>query len=133
MHKQLIFISRNRNEINTLIEFCTTHNIDLITHSFLTFEKVSFSIKESYVAIFFGSPIAVKFFFSQQHLAENCTIIGCIGELTAESLRAIGIEPTFVGHQDLLTDDEFEPDLFDVLSIDPGERLKEDGFISDDI
>ena len=35
--------------------------------------------------------------------------------------------------RDLLTDDEFEPDLFEVLSIDPGERLKEDGFISDDI
>tara|TARA_R100000951_G_C2603979_1_gene169051 strand:- start:215 stop:499 length:285 start_codon:yes stop_codon:yes gene_type:complete len=34
--------------------------------------------------------------------------------------------------QDLLTDDEFEPDLFDVLSIDPGERLKKDGFLSDD-
>ena len=100
MHKQQsLFISRNRNEINALIEFCANHNIDLITHSFLTFEEVSFSIKESYEAIFFGSPRAVKFFFSQQQLAENCTIIGCIGEMTAESLRAIGIEPTFIGQQ----------------------------------
>jgi len=100
MHnQQSIFISRNRNEINALIEFCTTHNIDLITHSFLTFEEVSFSIKESYEAIFFGSPRAVKFFFSQHQLAKNCTIIGCIGEMTAESLKAIGIEPTFVGQK----------------------------------
>jgi uroporphyrinogen-III synthase len=100
MHKQQsLFISRNRNEINVLIDFCANHNIDLITHSFLTFEKVSFSIKESYEAIFFGSPRAVKFFFSQQRVAENCTIIGCIGEMTAESLRVIGIEPTFIGQQ----------------------------------
>lgn len=99
MHKQSLFISRNHNEINRLIEFCSTHKIDLISHSFLSFEQVICSIKESYEAIFFGSPRAVKFFFSQQHLAENCTIIGCIGEVTAESLRAIGIEPTFVGHQ----------------------------------
>lgn len=100
MHKQQsLFISRNRNEISILIDFCSKKNIELIAHSFLRFEEIRFTISKPYEAIFFGSARAVKFFFSQQKLAENCTIIGCIGEMTAESLRVIGIEPTFVGQQ----------------------------------
>ena len=100
MHKkQSLFISRNRDEISILIDFCSKKNIELIAHSFLTFEEIPFTIREPYKAIFFGSPRAVKFFFSQHKLGENCTIIGCIGEMTAESLRIIGIDPTFVGQQ----------------------------------
>lgn len=35
--------------------------------------------------------------------------------------------------EDLEEDEEFEPDLFDIISLDPRERLEDDYFHSDDI
>jgi uroporphyrinogen-III synthase len=95
MKKQL-FISKNFNEIQDLNDFCTQKDIEVIAHSFLQFEAIPFQINESYEAIFFGSPRAVDFFLSQEIIPENC-IIGCIGEITANSLKAYGLESNFIG------------------------------------
>lgn len=35
--------------------------------------------------------------------------------------------------QELIHDDEFEPDLFDIINLDPSEKLEDDYFHSDDI
>lgn len=95
MKKQL-FISKNLNEIESLLNFCTQKHISVSAHSFLQFEAIPFQINESYEAIFFGSPRAVDFFLSQERIPENC-IIGCVGEITADSLKAYGLDSNFTG------------------------------------
>ena len=95
MKKQL-FISKNLNEIESLLNFCAQKDIEVIAHSFLQFEAIPFQINEPYEAIFFGSPRAVDFFLTQEIIPENC-IIGCIGEITANSVKAYGLESNFIG------------------------------------
>jgi len=93
--KQL-FISKNITEIKLLIDFCLVNKIELIAHSFLQFEALDFKIAKGYEAIFFGSPRAVYFYFQQEKLPEN-TLVGCVGDITAASLKEYGITPSFVG------------------------------------
>ena len=95
--KLKLFISKNVNEIEQLINFCQERDeIDLIAHSFLQFEAISFKIKSSYDAIFFGSPRAVDFFLEQEQL-DSSVFIGCVGEITAQSLQQKGYTPNFIG------------------------------------
>ncbi len=95
MKKQL-FISKNSNEIESLLNFCNTIDIQVVAHSFLQFEAIPFKIEEDYEAIFFGSPRAVDFFLSQEIIPAN-TILGCIGEITAQSLIKFGLKSDFTG------------------------------------
>ena len=95
MKKQL-FISKNFNEIQDLNDFCNKKAILIIAHSFLQFEAIPFKIEESYDAIFFGSPRAVDFFLSQEIIPAN-TILGCIGEITAQSLIKFGLKSDYTG------------------------------------
>ncbi len=95
MKKQL-FISKNSNELDSLINFCTNKDIEVIAHSFLQFEAIPFQVEEPYEAIFFSSPRAVDFFLSQEIIPAN-TILGCIGEITAQALKKFGVESNFIG------------------------------------
>ena len=95
MKKQL-FISKNSNEIESLLNFCNTIDIQVVAHSFLQFEAIPFKIEEDYEVIFFGSPRAVDFFLSQEIIPSN-SIIGCIGEITAQSLIKFGLKSDFTG------------------------------------
>ena len=91
-----LFISKNINEIEQLINFAKEKDIELIAHSFLQFEAIPFNIKSSYDAIFFGSPRAVDFFLEQEKL-DSSVFIGCVGEITAQSLQDKGYTPHFIG------------------------------------
>ena len=95
MKKQL-FISKNSNEIESLLNFCNTIDIQVVAHSFLQFEAIPFKIEEDYEVIFFGSPRAVDFFLSQEIIPSN-SIIGCIVEITAQSLIKSGLKSDFTG------------------------------------
>jgi hypothetical protein len=48
-----LFISKNINEIEQLINFAQEKEIELIAHSFLQFEAIPFKIESSYDALFF--------------------------------------------------------------------------------
>ena len=94
--KRPLFISKNVNEIEQLINFCQEREIELIAYSFLQFEAIPFKIQSYYDAIFFGSPRAVDFFLDQEKL-DSSVYIGCVGEITAQSLQEKGYTPNFVG------------------------------------
>lgn len=91
-----LFISKNVNEIEQLINFAQEKDIELLAHSFLQFEAIPFKIESSYDAIFFGSPRAVDFFLQQEKL-DSSVFIGCVGEITAQSLQDKGYTPHFIG------------------------------------
>ena len=94
--KRPLFISKNINEIEPLINFAQEKEIELIAHSFLQFEAIPFKIECSFEAIFFGSPRAVDFFLQQEKL-DSSVFIGCVGEITAQSLLEKGYTPNFIG------------------------------------
>jgi uroporphyrinogen-III synthase len=94
--KHQLFISKNRNEIEQLTNFAQEKEIELFAHSFLQFEAIPFKIESTYEAIFFGSPRAVDFFLSQEKL-DTQVFIGCVGEITAQSLQEKGYTPNFIG------------------------------------
>ena len=94
--KRQLFISKNINEIEQLINFAQEKNIELIAHSFLQFEAIPFKIKSSYNAIFFGSPRAVDFFLKQE-IVDPSVFIGCVGEITAQALIEKGYIPNYIG------------------------------------
>jgi len=94
--KTQLFISKQINEIDSLQNFCQKKEIELIAHSFLQFEPIPFSINFNYEAIFFGSPRAVDFFLLQEKLNPS-VFIGCVGEITAQSLLEKGYTPNFIG------------------------------------
>jgi uroporphyrinogen-III synthase len=94
--KHPLFISKNVNEIEQLINFAQEKEIELIAHSFLQFEAIPFKIKSSFEAIFFGSPRAVDFFLKQE-IVDPLVFIGCVGEITAQSLIEKGYTPNYIG------------------------------------
>ncbi len=91
-----LFISKQINELDKLYNLCQEKDIEVIAHSFLQFEEIPFKIKSSYDAIFFGSPRAVDFFLKQEKL-DSSVFIGCVGEITAQSLQEKGYTPNFIG------------------------------------
>jgi uroporphyrinogen-III synthase len=94
--KRPLFISKNKNEIEQLINFAQENEIELIAHSFLQFEAIPFKIESTYDAVFFGSPRAVDFFLKQEKL-HSSVYIGCVGEITAQSLQDKGYAAHFIG------------------------------------
>lgn len=96
MLNRTIFISKNKQEIEPFQVVFNHLNSTVIAHSFLQFEPIPFQLKDSYEAIFFGSPRAVDFFLSQETIPQG-TIIGCIGEITAEFLKKHRLEADFIG------------------------------------
>ena len=96
MLNRTIFISKNKQEIEPFQDNFDHLNTTVIAHSFLQFEPIPFQLKDSYEALFFGSPRAVDFFLSQETIPDG-TIIGCIGEITAEVLHKHNLEADFIG------------------------------------
>ena len=91
-----LFISKSITELDSLVLFCQNQNISLFAHSFLQFEALPFRVEQPFQAIFFGSPRAVDFFFEQDAITDEC-FIGCIGEITAQSIFKRGYQPKFIG------------------------------------
>lgn len=94
-NKQL-FISKSITELDSLVLYCQHQNISIFAHSFLQFEALPFRVEKPFQAIFFGSPRAVDFFFEHESIIDECDI-GCIGEITAQSILNRGYQPKFIG------------------------------------
>ena len=91
-----LFISKKEDDLKSQLSLFKAKSITVIANSFLQFEGIPFRINSNYQAIFFGSPRAVDFFLKQEKIPEN-TFIGCIGDVTAQSLLEKGIKVDFVG------------------------------------
>jgi uroporphyrinogen-III synthase len=91
-----LFISKSITEIDSLQKFCQEKEIELIAHSFLQFESIPFTVDFNYEAIFFGSPRAVDFFLKQE-IVDPSAFIGCVGEITAQSIIEKGYTPNYIG------------------------------------
>lgn len=92
-----IFISKPEHEVQELRDFCNSMHYELIAHSFLSFEQVTFSLpKSNFEVIFFGSKRAVQFFL-QQHSIPSKILIACVGETTANELLKNKYKADFIG------------------------------------
>jgi uroporphyrinogen-III synthase len=91
-----LFISKDLTELAHLPAFCAEHSIDLIAQSCIQFSAVPFVVKKPFEVVFFGSVRAASFFLSSYSLP-NVVEIACIGETTAEKLRALNLPVSFVG------------------------------------
>ncbi len=91
-----LFISKELTELAHLPAFCAEHSIDLIAQSCIQFSAVPFEVKKPFEVVFFGSVRAATFFLSSYSLPIGVEI-ACIGETTAEKLRALNLPVSFVG------------------------------------
>jgi uroporphyrinogen III methyltransferase/synthase len=90
-----IFISKNAEELPALSSFCEVQKISLHAHSLLRFEALEFTVKQPFDIVFFSSIRAAEFFLA--HTALDGALVACIGKTTAEKLRHMGINPSFIG------------------------------------
>jgi uroporphyrinogen-III synthase len=91
-----LFISKKEEDLKSQLSLFKAKSIEVIAHSFLQFEGIPYNVESTYQALFFGSPRAVNFFLRLEKIPEN-TFIGCIGDVTAQSLLEKGIKVDFVG------------------------------------
>lgn len=91
-----IFISKELTELAHLPAFCAEHSIELMAHSCITFSAVPFVLNEPYDVVFFGSVRAASFFLTNYSLPSEVEV-ACIGETTAEKLRALQLPVSFIG------------------------------------
>ena len=98
-----IFISKHKKEVGELADLLDGENIQLISHSFLSFNAVDFSITAPYQIIFFGSPRAVSHFFDSGSILSN-TKIACVGQGTANAVIEKGLTPNFIGEDSDIND-----------------------------
>lgn len=83
-----IFISRNQEDVILLQCFCDMQNLKLISQSLIEFNKTSFLIPKKWDVLFFPSPRAVEFFFSQFTFYDfSDKKIACAGKGTSLVLK----------------------------------------------
>lgn len=91
-----LFISKNADDLDKeLIDFCLEKAVEINAHSFLSFQKVPFTIPDCEV-VFFSSPRSVEFTIS--NIPSNCKI-ACTGKKTADVLQQNGFTPDFIATQ----------------------------------
>lgn len=91
-----LFISKDIKSIGQLSRYAAEHKIDLIAHSFLSFNAIPFNIEKEYDIIFFNSPRAVDYFLLQETILPG-TKIACIGTSTKLQLVNRGYKVDFTG------------------------------------
>ena len=94
--KKRIFISKNSDDCEPLVQYCNQNKLDLIAQSLIEFEAIPFKIESNFDIVFFSSIRSAQFYFKKS--AKKSTIIyACIGETTNSKLKKLGIECEFVG------------------------------------
>lgn len=91
-----IYISRAPEDVPGLLSFCEDRKIVLTAISLIRFEALPFIIKHSFDVVFFSSPRSVDYFLDH-HVLLSETQIACVGKGTAESIKARGLNPDFIG------------------------------------
>jgi hydroxymethylbilane synthase len=94
--KKTLFISKNKEDIPSLIQFCKEKKIDLIAKSLITFKKIE--SQEACVSenIFFGSKNAFDYYIQQFEIPKT-TKICCVGESTKKHIEKKNYKVDFYG------------------------------------
>ena len=91
-----ILITKAQEDQGVLADYCKTHNIEIVYHSFLSFSPIELKKFPTSEVLFFSSKRAVDYFLKQTKISENTTV-ACIGESTKTHLNSKGIPVDFVG------------------------------------
>lgn len=91
-----ILITKAQEDQGVLADYCKTHNIEIVYHSFLSFSPIELKKFPTSEVLFFSSKRAVDYFLQQSEISEN-TAVACIGESTKIHLNSKGILVDFVG------------------------------------
>ena len=91
-----ILITKAQEDQGVLADYCKTHNIEIVYHSFLSFSPIELKKFPTSEVLFFSSKRAVDYFLKQTKISEN-TAVACIGESTKIHLNSKGIPVDFVG------------------------------------
>lgn len=93
-----IFITKSPDEVGVLFDFLLENDQSLIAQSFLSFEKVNFTITKKFEIVFFNSPRSVQFFLESNELKDDI-LIACTGFKTAEIIASFGYPVHFIGNE----------------------------------
>ena len=93
-----ILITKSKDDKGALYDYCKTHNIEIVYHSFLTFSKVDLLEIPRTEVLFFSSKRAVDYFLEQASISPE-TQIACIGKATKNHLELLGYNVDYVGQQ----------------------------------
>lgn len=97
MSKKL-FISKPLEEVSELVDFCQLNGYELIAESFLSFKAIPFTTESPFDVVFFGSKRAVEFYLQNEKI-NDATLIACVGEATAKTIKLFGYNPSFIGEK----------------------------------
>ena len=89
-----IFITKKKDEISDFVIFCEKKQIQIFSHSFISFNKVTSTFKLPSQVYFFSSKNGVNFFLTQ-HIIETNKKIACVGESTKTHLENLGYQVDF--------------------------------------
>lgn len=91
-----LFISKSQSELTVLPSFCEAEGISLVAQSLIRFERIPFTLTQPSQVVFLGSIRAARYFLENEKISEE-TAVACIGETTADRIRALGIHVDFIG------------------------------------
>jgi uroporphyrinogen-III synthase len=89
-----IFISKNEEEIELLIQFCINNELKLFAKSGIKIEFIHFKEPEAYEILFFGSKNSVISYFNMFKPKPNC-LIACAGNSTSKLLNTFGFKSDY--------------------------------------
>lgn len=93
-----IFISKNVDDCEPLVQFCKINNIALTAQSLIEFEAIPFKIDSHYDVVFFSSIRSAQFYFEKE-IHKETVIFACTGETTNAKLKQLGVECSFIGEE----------------------------------
>ena len=92
------FISKSPDEVSVLSDFLLENDQSLFAQSFLSFEKVNFTVSKEFEIVFFNSPRSVQFFLEDYQIKDDI-LIACTGFKTAEIIASHGFPVHFIGNE----------------------------------
>ena len=94
--KKKVLITKSIEDVGELQHYAIQNQIELIYHSFLSFEQIQISEIPEVDVLFFSSKRAVDFLLKQQIVSARVQV-ACIGSATQHYLENRGINVDFVG------------------------------------
>ena len=94
--KKKVLITKSIEDAGELLHYAIQNQIELIYHSFLSFEQIQISEIPEVDVLFFSSKRAVDFLLKQQIVSARVQV-ACIGSVTQHYLEDRGILVDFVG------------------------------------
>lgn len=84
--------------MRVLNDYLLEQGQNLISHSFLSFQALDFSIQKHFEVVFFSSPRSAQFFLERSSLKDDIQI-ACTGFKTADRIASLGYPVHFIGNE----------------------------------